>query len=84
MDAAGSSGVSVGSSLPPAEPITSGMGSGETTPPLSIGPAPEPQDARVLPWRPTLMEQLNQVRLATPDGDGGAGLGAPIQHPRDE
>jgi hypothetical protein len=30
------------------------------------------------------MEQLNQVRLATPDGDGGAGISVPIPHPKDD
>jgi hypothetical protein len=30
------------------------------------------------------MQQLNQVRLATPDGDGGAGIGVPIPHPKDD
>ena len=57
---------------------------GDSAPPLSIGPTPLPQDQGVAPWRPTLMQQLNQVRLATPDGDGGAGIGVPIPHPKDD
>jgi type IV secretion system protein TrbL len=67
-----------------AQPTPTSSAAGEGAPPLSIGPAPQPQDRGVAPWRPTLMEQLNQVRLATPDGDGGAGISVPIPHPKDD
>jgi hypothetical protein len=49
-----------------------------------VGPVPQAHDQGAVPWRPTFMEQLNQVRLATPDGDGGAGIGVPIPHPKDD
>jgi type IV secretion system protein TrbL len=67
-----------------AQPTPTSSAAGDGASPLSIGPAPQPQGQHVAPWRPTLMEQLNQVRLATPDGDGGAGITVPIPHPKDD
>ncbi|MCI0429692.1 MAG: P-type conjugative transfer protein TrbL [Rhodospirillales bacterium] len=81
-DGAGAGSVGVSELQTPQAPTSSAAGEG--APPLSIGPAPQPQDQSGAPWRPTLMEQLNQVRLATPDGDGGAGIGVPIPHPKDD
>jgi type IV secretion system protein TrbL len=78
-------GGAVASELQAPPPQTSNTtGAADAAAPLPIGPVPQPQDQGGGPWRPTLMQQLNQIRLATPDGDGGAGIGVPIPHPKDD